>query len=227
MILDLVTLIKTVGYLGVFAIVYAESGLFVGFFLPGDSLLFTAGFLASQDVLSLPVLVVGCSIAAILGDSTGYTFGRRMGRRLFQKEDSFLFHKKNVLRAQAFYEKHGAKTIVLARFVPIVRTFAPIVAGIGEMRYRTFVVFNIFGGLLWGAGVTVAGYFLGSMIPDVDKYLLPLIFLIVFVSVLPALFHLLKDPDMRNDLVSTFKRVALRRPLQPETIEGTDLQETS
>src|SRR5512141_2851981 len=110
-IVDLVALIKTVGYIGVFAIVYAESGLFIGFFLPGDSLLFTAGFLASQDLVSLPVLIVGCSLAAILGDSTGYAFGRRVGRRLFQKEDSVFFHKKNVLRAQAFYDKYGAKTI--------------------------------------------------------------------------------------------------------------------
>ena len=159
--MDLVALIKTVGYIGVFAIVYAESGLFIGFFLPGDSLLFTAGFLASQKLLSLPVLIVGCFLAAVLGDSTGYAFGRRMGRRLFQKGDSFLFHKKNVLRAQAFYEKHGAKTIVLARFMPIVRTFAPIVAGIGEMRYRTFVIFNILGWLAVGRWRYPGGVFSG------------------------------------------------------------------
>jgi len=225
--LDLVALIKAMGYIGVFAIVYAESGLFIGFFLPGDSLLFTAGFLASQNFLSLPVVVVGCSIAAILGDSTGYAFGRRVGRQLFQKEDAFLFHKKNVLRAQAFYEKYGAKTIVLARFMPIVRTFAPIVAGIGGMRYRTFVIFNILGGLLWAVGVTVAGYFLGNLIPDVDRYLLPIILLIVFISVLPGILHVLKDPDMRRDVLNTFKRLVLRRPVPQKTPEAVDVQETS
>ncbi len=225
--MDLVALIKTVGYIGVFAIVYAESGLFIGFFLPGDSLLFTAGFLASQDLFSLPVLVAGCFLAAVLGDSTGYAFGRRVGKRLFQKEDSRFFHKKNVLRAQAFYEKHGAKTIVLARFVPIVRTFAPIVAGIGEMRYRTFVIFNLVGGLLWAVGVTLAGYFLGNLIPDVDKYLLPIIFLIILVSVLPGILHVVRDPEMRSDLLSTFRRIVLRRPVASKAAEVVDLQEAA
>ncbi len=225
--MDLVALIKTIGYIGVFAIVYAESGLFIGFFLPGDSLLFTAGFLASQNILSLPVLVVGCFVAAVLGDSTGYAFGRRVGRRLFQKEDSLFFHKKNVLRAQSFYEKYGAKTIVLARFVPIVRTFAPIVAGIGEMRYRTFVIFNVFGGLLWAVGVTLAGYFLGNLIPDVDKYLLPIIFLIVVVSVLPGVVHILRDPEMRSDLLNTFRRIVLRRSVASKAADVVDLQEAA
>ncbi len=224
--MDLVALIKAVGYIGVFAIVYAESGLFIGFFLPGDSLLSTAGFLASQNLLSLPILVIGCFVAAVLGDSTGYAVGRRMGQRLFQKEDSFLFHKRNVLRAQAFYEKYGAKTIVLARFVPIVRTFAPIVAGIGDMRYRTFVIFNIVGGLLWAVGVTVAGYFLGSLIPDVDRYLLPIIFLIVLLSVLPGLLHVLKDPAMRQEVLKLCKRLIRRQPVPQQTVEVANMKET-
>lgn len=225
--MDLVALIKTVGYIGVFAIVYAESGLFIGFFLPGDSLLFTAGFLASQDVLSLPVLVVGCFLAAVLGDSTGYAFGRRVGKRLFQRGDSRFFHKKNVLRAQAFYEKHGAKTIVLARFVPIVRTFAPIVAGIGEMPYRTFVIFNVFGGLLWAVGVTLGGYFLGNLIPDVDKYLLPIIFLIILVSVLPGILHIVRDPAMRDDLFRTLKCIVRRRPIESNVVDASDVREAA
>ena len=204
---DLIEAIKTVGLIGVFIVVFAESGLLIGFFLPGDSLLFTAGFLASQGFFSFPVLAIGCGIAAILGDSVGYTFGRRVGRRLFEREDSTLFKKKHLAAAEAFYEKHGAKTIVLARFVPIVRTFAPIVAGMGDMEYRKFLTYNIVGGLLWGVGVTVLGYLLGSVIPDVDKYLLPIIIVIIFVSLLPSVYHVLKDKEMRDGLIAMARRV--------------------
>jgi membrane-associated protein len=198
---DLKEFIATIGYIGIFAIVFAESGLLIGFFLPGDSLLFTAGLIAGsknlQETLgvhlSFPVLAVGCSIAAVLGDSAGYLFGHKVGRRLFQREDSLLFKKKHLYRAQGLYEKHGGKIIVIARFMPIVRTFAPIVAGIGTMHYRRFVSFNIVGGVLWAAGVTSAGYFLGQKINNIDKYLLPIVVLIVFVSVLPPALHVLKD----------------------------------
>lgn len=212
---DLTELIKTVGYIGIFAIIFAESGLLIGFFLPGDSLLFTAGFLASdaaraiwrdQPGFSLPVLLIGCFLSAVAGDSVGYMFGRRVGRRLFQREDSLFFHKKNIYRAQAFYEKHGAKTIVIARFIPIVRTFAPIVAGIGDMHYPRFITYNLIGGLLWAVGVTLLGYFLGSLIPDVDTYLLPIIVVILFVSVAPGIYHVLKDDDMRNGLIAAAKK---------------------
>ncbi len=182
-----------VGHLAIWAIIFAESGLLIGFFLPGDSLLFTAGFLASAQVLNLPVLVLGCFVCAVLGDSVGYLTGNRFGRRLFQKEDSWLFHKKHLVTAQRFYEKHGGKAIVLARFVPIVRTFAPIVAGIGAMRYRTFLSFNVIGGLIWTFGVTLLGYSLGALIPDVDKYLLPIILVIIVVSLLPSIFHLYQE----------------------------------
>jgi membrane-associated protein len=223
---DLTHLLVTVGYVGLFAIIFAESGLFFGFFLPGDSLLFTAGFLASRpdSGFSLPVLLIGCFIAAVLGDNVGYTFGRRVGRRLFQREDSVLFHKKHILRAQAFYEKHGAKTIVLARFVPIVRTFAPIVAGVGEMHYRTFVTYNLVGGLLWAVGITVAGYFLGNAIPDVDKYLLPIIVLIIFVSVLPGIIHILRDEEMRGSLIQTGRKI-LKRPATTQPSQVVDQPE--
>ena len=203
-------LIRTVGYLGVFAIIFAESGLFIGFFLPGDSLLFTAGFLASQGVFSLPLLLVGCFLAAVIGDSVGYTFGRRVGPRLFQREDSVLFHKKNVYKAQEFYEKHGAKTIVIARFIPVVRSFAPIVAGIGNMRYGHFLTYNIVGGLLWAVGVLLAGYFLGSVIPDVDRYLLPIVVLIVVVSVAPAAYHMLKDAETGQSLLALARKPLVR-----------------
>lgn len=198
--MDLVHLIESVGYIGLFAIIFAESGLLIGFFLPGDSLLFTAGFLASQNILSLPILLVTCFVAAVLGDNVGYAFGHRVGKRLFQREDSLFFHKKNVLKAQQFYEKHGAKTIVIARFMPIVRTFAPIVAGIGTMHYRTFVVYNLVGGALWALGLNLAGYFLGSFIPDVDRYLLPIVAVIIIASIAPSAIHILKDPDDRHEL---------------------------
>lgn len=207
--------IISVGYLGIFAIIFAESGLLIGFFLPGDSLLFTAGFLASVNpldpghapIFSLPVLLIGCFLAAVIGDSVGYAFGRRVGPRLFQREDSILFHKKNILKAQEFYEKHGGKAIVLARFVPVVRTFAPIVAGVGMMEYRRFLSFNLVGGLLWAVGVTLAGYFLGSAIPDVDKYLLPIIVVIILISVAPGAYHILKDAENREAIGKAIKNL--------------------
>lgn len=198
--MELAGFIETIGYLGLFAIIFAESGLLIGFFFPGDSLLFTAGFLASQNILSLPILIVTCFVAAVLGDSVGYTFGHKIGRRLFKREDSLFFHKKNLLKAEAFYEKHGAKTIVIARFMPIIRTFAPIVAGIGTMKYSTFIRFNIIGGVLWAIGLNLLGYFLGNLIPDVDKYLLPIVALIIIASVAPGIIHILKDEEQRQDI---------------------------
>jgi len=183
----LISLIKTAGYFGLFFIIFAESGLFFGFFLPGDSLLFTAGFLASQGFFNIFILLGVGAFAAISGDSVGYSFGRRVGKAIFKKDDSLFFNKKNLLKAQQFYDKYGSKTIVLARFVPIVRTFAPIVAGAAGMKYRTFIAYNFIGGLLWSVGMLLTGFFLGSVIPDVDKYLLPIIALIIFVSALPVL----------------------------------------
>ncbi len=179
--------------MGIFSIVFAESGLLIGVFLPGDSLLFTAGFLASTGVFNIFFLVVFCFIAAVLGDNVGYAFGKYYGPKIFKKEDSFWFHKRNVERAEKFYEKYGGKTIILARFVPIVRTFAPIVAGVGKMEYKTFFFYNVVGAFLWAVGITAAGYFLGRSIPDVDKYLLPIILIIILVSLLPTIFHILSE----------------------------------
>jgi membrane-associated protein len=180
-------LIETFGTLGVFAVVFAESGLLIGFFLPGDSLLFTAGLLASMGFSNIGLLMVGCSIAAVVGDQVGYVIGRRAGPALFKRPDSRFFHQRNVERARTYFVEHGPKTIILARFVPVVRTFAPVVAGVGEMQYRRFVTFNVVGGVLWGAGVTLAGYLLGSSIHDIDKWLLPIIVVIAGVSFLPVL----------------------------------------
>ncbi len=203
---DLQAILPTIGYIGIFAIIFAESGLFFGFFLPGDSLLFTAGFLASQEIFDIHILAVVCFIAAVLGDSIGYAFGTRVGKKLFHKTDSFFFHKDNLERANIFYRKHGKKTIILARFMPIIRTFAPIVAGIGDMDYRTFISYNIIGGILWAMGLTYGGYFLGSLIPNVDKYLLPIIIGIVFLSISPGIYHVIKDPDSRKKIVAFLLR---------------------
>lgn len=196
--MDLLQLIKSFGYLGIWAIVFAESGLLVGFFLPGDSLLFTAGFLSSQGFLNIYLLILGSFICAVLGDNVGYATGHRVGRRLFNRSDSWMFHQKHLTRAQNFYAKHGKKTIILARFMPIVRTFAPIVAGIGSMRYSTFFAYNIIGGLLWTVGITLLGFFLGRVIPDVDKYLLPIILIIIIVSISPSILHLYHEKKSSN-----------------------------
>ena len=197
-VLDPEHLIEVVGLIGIFAIVFAESGLLVGFFLPGDSLLFTAGFLASapssvDDSLHLPLgwLLVGCFVAAVAGDQVGYVFGRRVGPALFRRPDSRFFKQENVDKAQGFFDRYGAKTIVLARFVPVVRTFAPIVAGVSRMNYRTFVTFNIVGGFAWSIGITLLGYFLGQ-IEVIEQNLELAILTIVAVSVVPIARELWK-----------------------------------
>lgn len=179
-------LIETFGTVGLFAIVFAESGLLVGFFLPGDSLLFTAGLLASQGHLTLPVVLIGCFAAAVAGDQVGYAFGAKVGPALFRRPDSRIFRQEHVRRAQDFFETHGPKAILLARFVPIARTFTPILAGVGEMSYRTFVTFNLLGGLTWSTGVTLLGFTLGKTVPSIDRYLLPAIGTIVLLSLMPA-----------------------------------------
>lgn len=198
-------LIKTLGLIGVFAVLFAESGLFFGFFLPGDSLLFTAGVLASQGLINYPVLLVITFFAAVLGDNVGYWFGERVGIKLFEREDSRFFKKHHLLDAQKFYTKHGSKTIVLARFVPFVRTFAPIVAGVAKMPYRTFLIFNVMGGLLWAVGIASLGFFLGN-VPIVKHNYEIVIFLIVFGSLLPVVLHFVGSKEQRQKLVSRVKK---------------------
>jgi membrane-associated protein len=180
--------------IGLFLIIFAETGLLIGFFLPGDSLLFTAGILASQGDLNIAVILVGCFLAAVIGDQVGYTIGQRAGPTLFRRPDSRIFKQKYVERTKEFFEKYGPKTILLARFVPIVRTFAPVLAGVGEMNRRTFTTYNIVGGLVWGVGVTLAGYILGEAIgEDIDKYILPIIAVIVVLSILPPVIEALRE----------------------------------
>ncbi len=189
---DLVSIIKVGGYLGILAIIFAESGLFFGFFLPGDSLLFTAGFLASQGFFNVWLLIFLSIIAAIAGDSVGYWFGSKIGPAIFTRPDSWIFSQKRVEDARKFFDAHGPKSVVMARFVPAVRTFVPILAGVGHMEYRKFLTFNIIGSFLWAGALPLLGYFLGAVIPDVDKYILPIVLAIVVASFLPIVFSYLK-----------------------------------
>lgn len=199
-------LIQAVGYAGIAGIVFAESGLLIGFMLPGDSLLFTAGLLASQGHLSYPLLAAIVFVAAVAGDAVGYTFGRRVGPRIFKREGSLLFDPQHLRRAEAFYKRHGGKAIVLARFMPFVRTFAPIVAGVGRMSYPRFAFFNVIGALLWAVGLSAAGYLLGATVPGIDRYLLPIVALIILMSVAPTAWHVLKDPAERARIVRLLRR---------------------
>jgi membrane-associated protein len=195
-VLDPQRLIDTVGLLGIFGVVFAESGLLIGFFLPGDSLLFTAGFLASSPTsvpanLHLPLLplLIGVFIAAVAGDQVGYLFGQRVGPAIFRRPESRFFKQDNVDKAQGFFDKYGPKTIVLARFVPVVRTFTPIVAGVSRMKYRTFVTYNIVGGGLWAFGVTLLGYFLGQ-VAFIENNLEVAILAVVAISASPIAIEL-------------------------------------
>lgn len=188
---DLITIVQTAGYIGLSAIVFVESGVFLGLILPlpGDSLLFTAGYLASQGYFNIFLLVPLLTVAAIAGDSVGYWTGRKVGPMIFTRPDSFLFSQKRVEETRAFFEKYGATSIIFARFIPAVRTFTPIIAGVAGMHYRKFLIYNIIGGFVWGMGFPVAGYFLGSLFPHADRYVLPLVGLIIVVSFLPLMRH--------------------------------------
>jgi membrane-associated protein len=190
--LDPIAIIKTGSYLGIAFLVFAESGLLVGIFLPGDSLLFAAGLLSAGGFLSVGPLVFFVVIAAIIGDSVGYWFGANVGTPLFKRKDSFFFKQEYLKRTERFYQTYGGRAVVLARFVPIVRTIAPILAGIGSMTYKKFLSYNMLGGFLWGAGMVSLGFFLGSIIPGSEKYILPLSLVIVAISFLPIFINVLR-----------------------------------
>lgn len=192
------SIIETVGLLGVFIIVFCESGIFFGFFLPGDTLLFTAGIFAAGGYFSLPLLIAGSIVACILGDNVGYLTGKKMGRGLFEKDASFFFNKKRVYDAEHFYQRHGAVTIIVARFIPVVRTFAPIVAGVAQMHYRTFFVFNIIGGVLWATLIPLVGYYFGGLIPNIETYIFPILLVVLAISFLPFLLKLAHHIWIRN-----------------------------
>jgi membrane-associated protein len=196
--LDVTTIIGMVGLIGIIFIIFAETGLFFGFFFPGDSLLFTAGILASQGVFNIYVLLIFCTIAAILGDSVGYWSGKKYGRKLFERDAGFFFKKQRIYDAEKFYEKYGKYTIIIARFVPVVRTFAPIVAGIGKMDYKTFISYNIFGGIFWVFSVTLIGFVFGGMVTNPDTYIIPIALLIIFISFIPILIKIIRFNFMKK-----------------------------
>lgn len=183
--LDPIGIVRTGGYVGIFLLVFAESGLLFGILLPGDSLLFAAGLLSAGGLLQVGPLAVIVVIAAILGDSVGYWFGKSVGSNFFKKEDSVLFKKEYVTRTERFYKKYGGRAVILARFVPIIRTITPILAGVGSMKYKLFVPYNALGGLVWGAGMVLLGFFLGAILPGSEHYVFPLSLLIIVLSFFP------------------------------------------
>lgn len=196
------------------AIIFAESGLLIGFFLPGDSLLFTLGFLLQGTGTfkldaNIHIVILLLFASAVIGDNVGYLFGKKFGPRVFKKPNSLLFKQENVIKAQSFYDKYGGKTIIMARFIPVIRTFAPIVAGVASMKYGTFVIFNIIGGFIWVTSITYLGFFLGGLLKeigvDIDVIILPIIALIILVSISPAIIHLMKDEKQRRALWAATK----------------------
>jgi membrane-associated protein len=229
-VLDAHSVLATFGVLGVFVVLFAETGLLLGFFLPGDSLLFTAGYLASQKVdgqpiFDLPTLILVLLVAAIAGVSSGYWTGEKFGRRLFTNEQSFWRNPKRLDAAHVVYEKHGGKALVLARFIPAVRTFVPIAAGMARMSYRKFLFWNIIGGLGWVVGMTAGGYYLTALVAaamgvdekdvNIDKILLPIVVIIIVISVLPAIWHMYSENrEMVHREVG--RRLGRRPATQPE-----------
>lgn len=198
---DLTMLVQAIGYPGLFAAIFLESGVFFGFFLPGASMLFTAGLLASQGFFSVWILIPLLTLAAILGDNAGYWFGAKVGISLFFKKDSRFFKHEYLERAKDFYDKHGAQAILLARFIPIVRTFAPILAGITRMNYRMFFTYNVLGALAWAAGVTFAGYYLGKRVPGMEHYLSIVILVIIVATTIPLFWEWRKPRGERNPTI--------------------------
>jgi len=200
---DLPALVQWAGYVGLTLIIFAETGLLVGFFLPGDSLLVTAGLLAADPSFGLNVWLLGgiLTVAAIVGDTVGYNVGKATGPRIFTREDSLFFHKDHLLRAQAFYEKHGGKTIIIARFMPIVRTFAPVVAGVGRMEYRSFLMYNVAGGVLWIWSMLLTGWVLARTVPGVAKHVEKIILLVVFLSILPGIIAWIRERGKKTGKV--------------------------
>lgn len=205
-ILDPESLIASGGLALIAFLVFAESGLLFGFFFPGDTLLFAAGIFAASGQFSIVTVIAVIVVSAILGGNAGYYIGRRFGPGLFKKKDGILFHHEYIEKAELFYKKHGGKTIILARFIPIVRTFAPVVAGIGKMDRRKFLIFNILGSGIWGISVTLLGYYIGSKIPNIDTYLMPIVATIVILSFAPTIYHITKDPKSRAAIKNKFTR---------------------
>ncbi len=196
--IDLATFIKTVGPIGVSLVVFAETGLMVGFFLPGDSLLVTAGVFAAGGLLNIYTLVPVLLAAAICGNATGYWIGKRAGQALYSRPNSFFFRREHLIKTHEFYERHGGKTIILAQFMPIVRTFAPVVAGAAGMTYRRFAAFNVVGAACWIPSMTLIGFFLGSAVPDIEKRIHLVVAAVIFLSLLPAIISIARSKLRRQ-----------------------------
>lgn len=197
---DVTHIVQTGGLVLIAAIIFAESGMMVGFLFPGDTLLFSAGILAASGHLPIVWTVVVIAAAAIAGDNTGYHIGRLLGPKLFTKKDGIIFRHDYIMRAEAFYEKYGTKTMLIAHFVPVVRSFAPVTAGAGKMNYPQFFMFDAIGDIAWAAAVTLVGYYLGSRVPGIEKLIEPLLIIIVLLFLLPTLYHALRDPKIRSAL---------------------------
>jgi membrane-associated protein len=197
---DITHLIQTGGLVLIAAVIFAESGMMVGFLFPGDTLLFSAGILAASGNLPIVWTIAVIAAAAIAGDNTGYHIGRLLGPKLFTKKDGIVFRHEHIMRAEAFYEKYGSKTMLLAHFVPVVRSFAPVTAGAGKMNYPQFIFFDAIGDIAWAASVTLIGYYLGSRVPGIEKYIEPLLLIIVLIFLIPTLYHVFKDPKIRAKL---------------------------
>jgi membrane-associated protein len=197
-IYDVESLVRVGGLVGLTAIVFVETGLLLGFFLPGDSLLVTAGLFAARGDLEVVPMMVVLSIAAIAGDTVGYNIGARAGPKLFTRPDSLLFNRKHLISTKEFYERHGPFTIVIARFIPILRTFAPVVAGVGAMEYRRFIVYNVAGGIGWVVTTVLGGYFLGQMVPNIHDHIHKVIAVVIVLSLLPAIIKIAKEKLKRS-----------------------------
>lgn len=202
---DVTNLIQSGGLFLLALIIFAESGMMVGFFFPGDTLLFSAGILAASGSLPIIPTLLVIAGAAILGDNIGYHIGRRLGPRLFKK-DGIVFRHEYIMKAEGFYEKYGSKTMLVAHFIPVVRTFAPVTAGAGKMDLKQFMLYDAIGDIAWALVVTLAGYFIGSRIPGVENYIEPVLLAIVAIFLLPTLFHIFRDPKMRGAIRAKFRR---------------------
>lgn len=203
---DVTHIVQTGGLLLIAAIIFAESGMMVGFFFPGDTLLFSAGILAATGQLSVVWAIVVIALAAIAGDNTGYHIGRKLGPKLFTKQDGIIFRHDYIMRAEKFYEKYGTKTMLLAHFIPIVRSFAPVTAGAGKMNYKQFFVYDALGDIAWATSITLFGFFIGSRIPGIEKYVEPVLLAVVAATLIPTFYHALKDPKIKAKLRAKFSR---------------------
>lgn len=210
---DVTHLIQTGGLLLIALIIFGESGMMVGFFFPGDTLLFSAGILAASGQPNIIEVLCAISAAAILGDNVGYHIGHRLGGRLFRKPDSLIFRKEYINKAETFYEKHGSKTMLVSHFVPIVRAFVPVTAGAAKMPYRQFVFYDAIGSISWTLSITLLGYFVGSRIPGIENYIEPVLLLVILAAFVPTIWHASHDPKIRAAVAKRFKRN--KPPKQP------------